>query len=49
MLTVTFGLALTLVLVAKAVTISGRHSLDMGTMSRQWVMIHHASQPAPSV
>ena len=49
MLTVTFGLALTLVLAAKALTISRRQNLDMGTMSRQWVLVNYASQPAPSI
>jgi hypothetical protein len=49
MLTITLGLALTLVLVARAVTVGARQSLDMGTMSPQWIIVHHASQPSSSI
>lgn len=48
MLTVTFGLALTLVLVAKATVWGKRHGAELGTMSEHWVQAHHASQPASS-
>jgi hypothetical protein len=49
MLTVTLGIALTLVLTAKAVIASRRNSHDMGTMSPGWVVVNHASEPASSI
>ena len=49
MLTITLGLALTLVLVARAVSVSARQHLDMGSMSPQWVLVHHASPTASSI
>ena len=46
MLTITFGIGLTLVLVAKTLLIK---QLDMGTMSPGWIAVYHASQPASSI
>jgi hypothetical protein len=48
MLFVSLSVLLTSALIAKGWAVAGRHAADMGSVSRQWLAAHNASQPASS-
>lgn len=48
MLTITFGIGLTLIILTKAV-LTSRHKNGLGAMSHQWVAVHSAAQPSSSI
>ena len=48
MLAITLGVALTLILIGRALIIHREHGPELGIMSHSWVTAHHAAQTASS-